>query len=148
LSIDQLKVLLLVSHPGIGSGLETLLRLERRFDVRWLRTTQEIDWSDWRPDIVVAERSTLGESALPGPTVLLVGELPAEAAAGKSDKQFRFLRKDAAVTDLVGVIDEMLGSGPSRSARKPGPARFFVAGAIGAIGVALIAAVVWLVLRS
>jgi hypothetical protein len=146
LSIDQLKVLLLVSHPGIGSALETLLRLERRFDVRWLRTTQEIDWSDWRPDIVVAERSTLGESALPGPTVLLVGE--AEDAGGKSDKQFRFLRKDAAVTDLVGVIDEMLGSGPSRSARKPGPARFFVAGAIGAIGVALIAAVVWLVLRS
>lgn len=138
-------MLLLVSHPAIGSGLETLLRLERRFDVRWHRSTEEIDWSDWRPDIVVAEQSTLGESALPGPTVLLVGQLPAGAASGKADKQFRFLKKDSAVTDLVAVIDDMLGTGPSKGARKTRrPATLFVA---GALGLALIAGVLWLTLR-
>jgi hypothetical protein len=40
-TVNQAKVLLVVSHPSVGSGIETLLNLERRYEVRRATTLDE-----------------------------------------------------------------------------------------------------------
>lgn len=103
-------MLVIVAHPGIGSGIETLLRLERRFDVRWVRSAAEAGWPEWAPDLVVAEKATLGNVALPHPTIMLVGELPSAEVARAAGASTRWMRKETPAQDLVAAIDGMLGS--------------------------------------
>ncbi|OLC57086.1 MAG: hypothetical protein AUH85_04265 [Chloroflexi bacterium 13_1_40CM_4_68_4] len=133
-------MLILVSHPGIGSGIETLLRLERRYEVRWVRSSSEAAWADWRPDLVIAENTTLGSFALPTPTIVLVGELSPDQVTRTNDASTRWLRKDATVQELVAAIDGMLGlDGQSGGSGRDSTVRFAV------IALALLALVAFFV---
>ena len=71
-------MLLIVSHPVVGAGLETLLRLEDRFQVkRVLRLTDTPPLlAEWQPDVVLLDGVLLQDGERPRlgiPTVVLSG---------------------------------------------------------------------------
>jgi len=100
-------VLILVSHPGIGSGIETLLRLERRYEIRRQRAVDPSHEHDWRPDIVIGETPMVA-SFPQTPRIILVGEVRPERRSPDGGRT-RWLRKDASSAELVAAIDELLG---------------------------------------
>jgi DNA-binding NarL/FixJ family response regulator len=96
--LAQTKVLLVVAHPVIGSGIETLLRLEERYDVRRVASAAEgAALKDWRPDVALIDGTLLGGGArihLGSPTLVLSGT----EARG-------WLRKDATAAEFTKMID-------------------------------------------
>ena len=47
-AIGRPRVLLVVSHPSVGAGLETILRLERRYEVRRAAKLGDRFWCAFR----------------------------------------------------------------------------------------------------
>src|SRR5438552_1589896 len=76
--ITRPKVLLIVGHPSVGSALETLLRIDDRYEVRRVQSLADsaIDRNEWTPDVAVVDGALLGSTivaALPLPAIVLSG---------------------------------------------------------------------------
>jgi DNA-binding NarL/FixJ family response regulator len=103
-------VLLVVAHPVIGSGIETLLRLEERYDVR--RVASAIEGAvikDWRPDVALIDGTLLSSGArihLGSPILVLSGtEADGRALLRRLPEGRGWLRKDATAAEFTKMID-------------------------------------------
>jgi len=103
-------VLLVIAHPVIGSGIETLLRLEKRYDLRRVAGAAEAAaLRDWRPDVALIDGTLLGSGArvhLGAPTLVLSGtETDGRALLRRLPEGRGWLRKDATAAEFVKMID-------------------------------------------
>jgi len=110
-------VLLVIAHPVIGSGIETLLRLEERYDVRRVASAGEAAaLRDWRPDVALIDGTLLSSGApvhLGSPTLVLSGtEADGRALLRRLPEGRGWLRKDATAAEFTKMIDGV-ASGPT-----------------------------------
>jgi len=103
-------VLLVVAHPVIGSGIETLLRLEQKYDVRRVASASEAAaLRDWRPNVAVIDGTLLSGGArihLGSPTLVLSGtEADGRALLRRLPEGRGWLRKDATAAEFAKMID-------------------------------------------
>jgi DNA-binding NarL/FixJ family response regulator len=114
LRIVRAKVLLVVSHPVVAAGLETLLRLEERFQVK--RVARLIDTrpllADWHPDVALVDGVLLQDGDRPRlgiPAVVLSGNAADGEGMVRSLEGARgWLRKDATAEELCAALDHAL----------------------------------------
>jgi DNA-binding NarL/FixJ family response regulator len=108
-------VLLVVQHPAVGAGLETLLRLEERFDITRVTSMEESDRivAVWQPDVVLVDGMLLRErerGPLGAPCLVLTGEaIDGELLARTLDDARGWLRKDPTPRELAAAIDQVRG---------------------------------------
>jgi DNA-binding NarL/FixJ family response regulator len=115
--LAQTKVLLVVAHPVIGSGIETLLRLEHRYDVRRVAGPAEAAaLKEWRPNVALIDGTLLSGGVrihLGAPTLVLSGtEADGRALLRRLPEGRGWLRKDATASEFAKSIDG-LASGAS-----------------------------------
>jgi DNA-binding NarL/FixJ family response regulator len=108
--LAQTKVLLVVAHPVIGSGIETLLRLEQKYDVRRVTSASEAAaLRDWRPNVALIDGTLLSGGArihLGSPTLVLSGtEADGRALLRRLPEGRGWLRKDATAAEFANMID-------------------------------------------
>ena len=106
----QTKVLLVVAHPVIGSGIETLLRLEKKYDVRRVASaTEAAALREWRPNVALVDGTLLSGGArihLGSPTLVLSGtEADGRALLRRLPEGRGWLRKDATAAEFAKMID-------------------------------------------
>jgi len=112
-------VLLVVGHPVVGAGLETLLRLERRYDVRRIARLSEVESevASWRPDVALVDGVLLQNGERPSlgvPALVLSGAAgDGEALGRRLDDARGWLRKDPTPDELRAAIDRVLEPPPS-----------------------------------
>lgn len=121
-AIGRPRVLLVVSHPSIGEGIETILRLERRYEVRRAAKLSEAVKvaRSWPADLALVDalllrsdaRADLGIPAL----VLAAGVGEAATAALSLDEPGGWVAKDAASADLMTAVERLLTRPPEASA--------------------------------
>ncbi len=111
-------MLLVVAHPVVGAGLETLLRIERRFDVRRVASLAEAAslTPTWRADVALVDglllqNRDLGDLGVPS-YVLSGNEADGKALERKLADAQGWLRKDATAEELAAVVDR--SAPPSR----------------------------------
>ncbi len=111
-----------MGHPSIGAALETLLRIEDRYEVRRAPSMEgaSAGFDGWTADLALVDGvlvQTGRTEALAMPTIVLSGNaadgrrLAAQLAQGRG-----WLRKDATTDELRVAIDRALGPA-GRSAR-------------------------------
>ena len=140
-------MLLIVSHPVVGAGLETLLRLEDRFEVKrvlHLADTPPL-LADWQPDVALVDGALLRDGERPRlgiPSVVLSGSaVDGEGLVRALRPDARaWLRTDATADELGAALDRALGAPPLAASA-------LVAG-VAAIGIGVLLAWGYLVLRS
>ena len=143
------KVLLAVAHPRVGEGLETLLRLEGRYETR--RTAKLGDAvalaRSWPADIVVIDGALLpgeGVLALGRPALVLAGnDADGEARLARIEGAVGWLRSDATPAQLVSALDRAL---PAALEGVAGPLALAAIGALVALFAALLLYFVWIAL--
>ena len=105
---------MVVAHPVVGAGFETLLRLEGRYDVRRVTRLSEIDpeLARWQPDLALVDGVLLqnGERPVLGvPALVLSGNASdGEALRHRLDDARGWLRKDPTPDELRAAIDRAL----------------------------------------
>jgi DNA-binding NarL/FixJ family response regulator len=119
--VAQTKVLLVVAHPVIGSGIETLLRLEQRYDVRRVAGAAEAAaLREWRPNVALIDGTLLSGAArihLGVPTLVLSGtEADGRALLRRLPEGRGWLRKDATAAEFAKSIDGLVGGASSHVA--------------------------------
>jgi DNA-binding NarL/FixJ family response regulator len=119
--MTQTNVLLVVAHPVIGSSIETLLRLEQRYDVRRVASAAEVAAiRDWRPDVALIDGTLLSGRAdihLGSPTLVLSGtEADGRALLRRLPEGRGWLRKDATAAEFAKMIDGVASSRSSQLA--------------------------------
>ena len=100
----------MVAHPVIGSGIETLLRLEDRYDVRRVASAAEgAALKEWRPDVALIDGTLLSGGArihLGSPTLVLSGtEADGRVLLRRIPEGRGWLRKDATAAEFTKMID-------------------------------------------
>lgn len=140
------KILLVVAHPAIATGLETLLKLEGDYDVR--RLPNFTSWSSlgaWRPDAALIDGTLLAaqEKVVLGvPALVLSGnEDDGKALAAKLDDGRGWMRKDATGDEFSDALTSLVGTSASRGI---GIATLMVIAVLVIIAIAVIAYLVWL----
>jgi DNA-binding NarL/FixJ family response regulator len=108
--LAQTKVLLVVAHPVIGAGIETLLKLEERYDVRRVASAAEsAALRDWRPDVALIDGTLLSGGTrvhIGSPTLVLSGtEADGRALLRRLPEGRGWLRKDATAAEFAKMID-------------------------------------------
>ena len=108
--MEQIKELLVIAHPVIGSGIETLLRLEQRYEVRRVASAAEAAaLRDWRPNVALVDGTLLSGSTrmhIGSPTLVLSGtESDGRALLRRLPEGRGWLRKDATAAEFVKMID-------------------------------------------
>ena len=112
--ITRPKVLLVVGHPSIGAALETLLRIEDRFEVRRAQSIEQAvaGLEGWPADLALVDGVLVPNGRteeLAMPAIVLSGNaadgtrLISRFAAGRG-----WLRKDATAEELRASIDRAL----------------------------------------
>jgi DNA-binding NarL/FixJ family response regulator len=106
-----------VAHPVIGSGIETLLRLEERYDVRRVASAAEAAaLRDWRPHVALIDGTLLSGGTrvhIGSPTLVLSGtEADGRALLRRLPEGRGWLRKDATAAEFAKMIDG-IASGPT-----------------------------------
>src|SRR5438093_10667638 len=113
--ITRPKVLLVVGHPSIGAALETLLRIEDRFEVRRAQSIEQAvaGLEGWPADLALVDGVLVPNGRteeLAMPAIVLSGSaadgtrLISRFAAGRG-----WLRKDATAEEFRAAIDRALG---------------------------------------
>jgi len=144
--IGRPRVLLVVSHPSVGAGLETILRLERRYELRRAaKLAEAASWArSWPADVALVDALLLrgGERADLGvPALVLAGGAAEGAAAERSlDKPSGWIAKDAAAVDLVGAVERLLTRPAATSA---GSVALFAIGALMVVLLGLLLYLIW-----
>jgi DNA-binding NarL/FixJ family response regulator len=132
-TVAQTRVLLVVAHPVIGSGIETLLRLEERYDVRRVGSAAEAAaLRDWRPHVAFVDGTLLSGARirLGTPTLVLSGtEADGRALLRRLPEGRGWLRKDATAAEFAKMIDDIAG----------GPASQMTLGTLGTLVLVLLA---------
>jgi DNA-binding NarL/FixJ family response regulator len=146
-AISRPRVLLVVSHPSVGTGIETILRLERRYEVRRAaKVAEAVNIARaWPADIALVDALILRGGAradLGVPAQLLAGG-PAEAATAERsvDKPGGWVAKDAAAADLVRAVERLL-TRPSETTA--GPLALFGIGVLLLVLVGLLLYLFWI----
>ena len=145
-AIGRPRVLLVVSHPSVGAGLETILRLERRYELRRAaKLAEAASWArSWPADVALVDALLLrgGERADLGvPALVLAGGAAEGAAAERSlDRPGGWIPKDAAAVDLVGAVERLLTRPPVASA---GSLALFAIGALLVVLLGLLVYLIW-----
>ena len=121
-AIGRPRVLLVVSHPGVAAAIETILKLERRYEVRrTARLSEAVNFArGWPADLALVDALLLrGEPPvkLGVPALTLAASATEAAAAERSLDQPRgWVAKDAASSDLVGAVERLLTGAVDTSA--------------------------------
>jgi DNA-binding NarL/FixJ family response regulator len=145
-AIDRPRVLLVVSHPSVGAGIETILRLERRYDVRRAVRLQEALTiaRGWPADVALVDALVLrgtSRSDLGVPALILAGGAAEAATAEQSvDKPGGWVTKDATSADLVSAVERLL-TRPSETAA--GPLALFGIGVLLVVLAGLLLYLIW-----
>jgi DNA-binding NarL/FixJ family response regulator len=145
-AIGRARVLLVVSHPSVGEGIETILRLERRYEVRRAaRLSGAVNIArGWPADLVLVDALVLrGEARADlGVPALILAASPAEAAAAERsvDKPGGWVAKDAPSGDLVTAVERLLTRPAARAA---GPLALFGIGILLVVLAGLLLYLLW-----
>jgi DNA-binding NarL/FixJ family response regulator len=139
-------VLLIVAHPAVGGGLETLLRLERRYEVR--RATKLADAlriaPSWPADLALVDAAMVppeGRVILGVPTLVLAGgDAENEAAARRLDDPRGWVAKDAESASLIAAVERLLTRTREAVA---GPFSLILVGVLVIVLAALLLYLVW-----
>ena len=141
------KVLLVIAHPVIASGIETLLRLEGNYEIKRAPTLGEAAaLESWRPDVAFVDGTLLnGHSARLGtPAYVLSGsERDGRALTHQLDDGRGWLRKDATGKELKDAIGAVT-SGTKPSGEGLGTLGIVTIIALALVVLALIAYLVWM----
>ena len=145
-AIGRPRVLLVVSHPSVGAGLETILLLERRYEVR--RATRLVEaaaWArSWPADVALVDALLLrgGDRASFGVPSLVLAAGATEAATAEKyvDKPGGWIAKDAASADLVVAVERLL-TRPTEMAA--GSLALFAIGALLVVLLGLLLYLIW-----
>jgi DNA-binding response OmpR family regulator len=142
--ITRPKILLVVGHPGIGSALETLLRIEDRYETRRLQSLDQLGGvlDGWRPDLALVDGvlvETGRTEALSMPAIVLSGNAnDGQRLRDRLPNGQGWLCKDSTADDLRAAIERALRRAGVRGDRPV--AALIVAGAgIAAVLIALAA---------
>jgi DNA-binding NarL/FixJ family response regulator len=119
--LAQTRVLLVIAHPVIGSGIETLLRLEERYDVRRVASASEAAaLGDWKPTVALVDGTLMGANArihLGAPTLVLSGtEADGRVLLQRLPEGRGWLRKDATAAEFTKMIDGIASGPPAQRA--------------------------------
>ena len=145
-AISRPRVLLVVSHPSVGAGLETILRLERRYEVRRAaKLSEAVNWArSWPADLALVDALLLrgGARANLGVPALLLAAGASEAATAEKyvDKPGGWVAKDSASADLVSAVERLLTRPAETSA---GSLALFAVGVLLVVLVGLLAYLIW-----
>lgn len=139
----------MVAHPVIGSGIETLLRLEDRYDVRRVTSAAEAGaLREWRPNVALIDGTLLSGGArihLGSPTLVLSGtEADGRALLRRLPEGRGWLRKDATAAEFTKMIDGIAG-GPTAQ-RALSTLGTFVVVVFGLAVILLVIYLIWLAL--
>jgi DNA-binding NarL/FixJ family response regulator len=118
--VAQTKVLLVIAHPVIGSGIETLLKLEQKYDVRRVASPAEAAAiREWRPNVALIDGTLLSGGSrihLGSPTLVLSGtEADARMLLRRLPEGRGWLRKDATASEFAKMIDGVAGAQVSQA---------------------------------
>ncbi len=107
------KVLLVVAHPVIASGIETLLKLDGDFDVKRVASLSEAaSLREWGAQVALVDGTLLNgtsEASIGVPAYVLSGsERDGRQLSRKLDDSRGWLRKDATGRELVAAIESVL----------------------------------------
>ena len=107
------KVLLVVAHPVIASGIETLLRLEGEYDLRRVASVAEaVKSREWGAEVALVDGTLLSgytDVAIGAPAYVLSGsERDGRALSRKLDDGRGWLRKDATGPELASAIASLM----------------------------------------
>ena len=131
-------MLLVVAHPVIASGIETLLKLEGRYEIRRVPSIAEGAAVGAWADVALVDGALLAaadDARLGTPAYVLSGnERDGRALARKLDDARGWLRKDATAAELRDAIRRVAHGEESRTER------------LGTLGVLIIVALVLVVL--
>jgi DNA-binding NarL/FixJ family response regulator len=144
--IGRPRVLLAVAHPAVGDGIETILRLERRYEVR--RVTKLADAlriaPSWPADLALFDAALTpreGRVVLGVPTLVLAGgEAENDAAARRLDDSRGWVAKDAESAYLLAAVERLLTPATQAMA---GPLPLTLVGVLVLILAALLLYLVW-----
>ena len=144
-AIDRPRVLLVVSHPSVGAGIETILRFERRYELRRATKLPEAVSlaRSWPADLAVIDTLLLrgGRVNLGVPAVLLAAGAAEAAAAERSvDQPGGWVAKDAASADLVSAVERLL---TGRAKTQAGSLALFGIGVLLVVLVGLLLYLFW-----
>lgn len=111
----------MIAHPVIGSGIETLLRLEERYEVRRVASAAEaVALRDWRPSVTLIDGTLLSGGALVhlgSPVLVLSGtETDGRALLRRLPEGRGWLRKDATASEFAKMIDGVASRPTSQQA--------------------------------
>ena len=115
------KVLLVVAHPVIGAGIETLLKLDGDFEVKRVASlTEAASLRAWGAQVALVDGTLLSgtsEARIGVPAFVLSGsERDGRQLSRKLDDSRGWLRKDATGRELVAAIESVLsGESPSEA---------------------------------
>ena len=140
-------MLLAVAHPAVGDGIEMLLRLERRYEVR--RVTKLADALrialSWPADLALFDAALTpreGRVVLGVPTLVLAGgEAENDTAARRLDDPRGWVAKDAESASLLAAVERLLT--PTTQA-VAGPLPLTLIGVLVLILAALLLYLVWI----
>ena len=147
--IGRPRVLLVVSHPSVGAGIETILRLERRYEIRRAAKLPEaVSYArGWPADLALVDALLLrgGERAeLGAPALVLAGSAAEAAAAERSlDRPRGWVAKDAPSADLLTAVEQLLTGTVETPA---GPLALFAIGILLVVLAGLVLYLIWIAL--
>jgi DNA-binding NarL/FixJ family response regulator len=141
-------VLLVVAHPVIASGIETLLKLEGTFEVKRVASlTEAASLSDWAAQVALVDGTLLNGTTIARigvPAYVLSGSERAGRQLSRSlDDPRGWLRKDATGAELVTAIESVL-RGETQDERGLGTLGRVTIIILGIVVLAVVAYLVWL----
>ncbi|TMF73037.1 MAG: hypothetical protein E6I18_16435 [Chloroflexi bacterium] len=133
-------------HPTVAAGIETILRLERRYEVRRAAKLAEAVTiaRSWPADLALVDASVLRGNARAdlGVPALVLAASAAEAAPAERalDAPRGWVAKDAASADLVSAVERLL----TRTVETPaGPLALFGIGVLVVVLAGLLLYLIW-----
>ncbi len=144
------KVLLVVAHPVIAAGIETLLKLEGDYEVRRVASVSEAaNQRAWGPQAALVDGTLLGgydDVNIGAPAYVLSGnERDGRTLSRKLDDGRGWLRKDATGAELARAITTLM-SGEEPREGGLGTLAVITIAVLCIVVLALVAYLVWLAL--
>jgi len=145
-TVAKPNVLVVVAHPTVGEALETLLRLERRYEVRRATKLGEAQTiaRTWPASAVVFDAAMLSPTervTFGVPTLVLSGRQEnAAAALPRIEGAQGWARKDASQPELLAAVDALL---PGNVGPTAGPVALALLGGLIVVFGALLLYLVW-----
>jgi DNA-binding NarL/FixJ family response regulator len=142
------KVLLVVAHPVIAAGIETLLKLDGDFDVKRVASLSEAaSLQEWGAQVALVDATLLrgsSEARIGVPAYVLSGsERDGRQLSRKLDDARGWVRKDATGAELVSAIESVL-KGETQNDGGVGTLGRVTIIILGIVVLAVVAYLVWL----